>query len=69
VGLRTEDIAYCYASHKIVFIIDNKAQRFILDKSLNDLEKELDPAHFFPNQPEISGQYASYSTHKNICKK
>lgn len=47
VGLRTEDIAYCYAAHKIVFMIDNKAQRFILDKSLNDLEKELDPAIFF----------------------
>ena len=47
VGLKTEDIAYCYAAHKIVFIVDNKAQRFILDRSLNDLEKELDPAIFF----------------------
>ncbi|MBS1597101.1 MAG: response regulator transcription factor [Bacteroidetes bacterium] len=47
VGLKTEDIAYCYAAHKIVFIIDNKAQRYILDRSLNDLEKELDPVIFF----------------------
>ena len=47
VGLKTADIAYCYAAHKIVFIVDNKAQRFILDRSLNDLEKELDPAIFF----------------------
>src|SRR5260221_6037603 len=47
IGLKTEDIAYCYAAHKIVFIVDNKAQRFILDRSLNELEKELDPAAFF----------------------
>ena len=47
IALKTEDIAYCYAAHKIVFIVDNKAQRFILDRSLNDLEKELDPAVFF----------------------
>jgi two-component system LytT family response regulator len=45
--LKTDDIAYCYAAHKIVFIVDHKAQRFILDKSLNELEKELDPAVFF----------------------
>lgn len=47
VSVKTADIAYCYAAHKLVFIIDNKGQRFILDRSLNDLEKELDPAVFF----------------------
>jgi len=47
ISVKTEDIAYCYAAHKLVFIIDSKGQRFILDKSLNDLEKELDPAVFY----------------------
>jgi len=47
IHVKTEDIAYCYAAHKLVFIVDHKAQRFILDRSLNDLEKELDPAIFF----------------------
>lgn len=47
VAVKTTDIAYCYAAHKLVFIVDSKAQKFILDKSLNDLEKELDPALFY----------------------
>jgi two-component system, LytTR family, response regulator len=47
VSIRTDEIAYCYAAHKLSFIVDHKAQQFILDKSLTDLEKELDPALFF----------------------
>jgi len=47
IHVKTEDIAYCYAAHKLVFIVDQRAQRYILDRSLNDLEKELDPAIFF----------------------
>lgn len=47
VSVKAEDIAYAFAAHKLVFIVNSKAQRFILDKSLNDLEKELDPALFF----------------------
>ena len=46
-AIKTEEIAYCYAAHKLVFIIDNKGQKFILDRSLNELVKELDPAFFF----------------------
>ena len=45
--IRTDEIAYCYAAHKLSFIVDHKSQQFILDKSLTDLEKELDPALFF----------------------
>jgi DNA-binding LytR/AlgR family response regulator len=47
VAVKTEEIAYCYAAHKLSFIVDHKAQRFILDKSLVDLENELDPSLFF----------------------
>jgi two-component system LytT family response regulator len=47
VAVRTSDIAYCYAAHKLAFIVDEKGQKFILDRSLSDLEKELDPASFF----------------------
>ncbi|HTS43313.1 MAG TPA: LytTR family DNA-binding domain-containing protein, partial [Puia sp.] len=47
ISVKTEDIAYCYAAHKLVFIVNNKGQRFILDRSLNELEKELDPTVFF----------------------
>ena len=47
VAVRTGDIAYCYAAHKLVFIVDGKGQKFIIDTSLHELEKELDPAFFF----------------------
>jgi two-component system, LytTR family, response regulator len=47
VAVKTNDIAFCYAAHKLAFVVDEKGQKFILDRSLNDLEKELDPALFF----------------------
>jgi DNA-binding LytR/AlgR family response regulator len=47
IAVKTEDIAYCYATHKLVCMVDKNNQKFILDKSLSDLEKELTPAQFF----------------------
>ena len=47
IAIKTEDIAYCYATHKLVCMVDNKNQKFILDKSLSDMEKELAPSQFF----------------------
>lgn len=47
VSIRTEDIAYFYATHKLVCMVDCKAQKFILDQSLADIEKQLDPALFY----------------------
>jgi two-component system LytT family response regulator len=46
VAIKAEDIAYCYATHKLVCMVNNENQKFILDKSLADLEKELNPAQF-----------------------
>ncbi len=47
ISIRTDDIAYCYAAHKLVFIVDNKALKCIIDRPLGELEKELDPTVFF----------------------
>ncbi|HEY6978835.1 MAG TPA: LytTR family DNA-binding domain-containing protein [Chitinophagaceae bacterium] len=47
IAVKTEDIAYCYATHKLVCMVDNNNQKFILDKSLSDIEKELIPSQFF----------------------
>lgn len=47
VAVKTEDIAYFYATHKLVCLVDCKGQKFILDKSLSDLEKEVDRAQFY----------------------
>jgi DNA-binding LytR/AlgR family response regulator len=47
VSVKTEDIAYFYATHKLVCMVDNKNQKFILDQSLAEIEKQLDPSQFY----------------------
>ncbi|MBL7738351.1 MAG: response regulator transcription factor [Chitinophagaceae bacterium] len=47
ISIKTEDIAYFYATHKLICLVDNKGQKFILDQSLADIEKQLDPAQFY----------------------
>lgn len=47
VSLRVEDIAYFYAAYKLVCMIDNRGQKFILDQSLADIEKSVDPSLFY----------------------
>ncbi len=47
ISVKTEDIAYFYATHKLVCMVDNKNQKFILDQSLAEIEKQLDPAQFY----------------------
>lgn len=47
VSLKTEDIAYFYATHKVVCLVDNKNQKYILDLSLAEIEKQLDPYQFY----------------------
>ena len=45
--VKTEDVAYFYAIHKLVCMVDNAGHKFILDRSLSDIEKETDPAAFY----------------------
>jgi two-component system LytT family response regulator len=47
VSIRAEEIAYFYATHKLVCLVTGKNQKYILDQSLADLEKQLDPVHFY----------------------
>lgn len=47
ITIKTDDIAYFYATHKLVCMVEKGGQKFILDKSLADLEKELEPALFY----------------------
>ncbi len=47
ISIKTDDIAYFYATHKLVCMVDNKAQKFILDQSLAEIEKQLDPSQFY----------------------
>ncbi len=42
-----EDISYFYAEDKIVYLIDNSNNRFVVDFTLEKLEKLLEPKLFF----------------------
>ena len=47
ISIRAEDIAYFYAAHKLVCLVDKTGQKFLLDLSLSDIEKQTDPAQFY----------------------
>lgn len=45
--IKADDIAYFYAIQKLVCMVDKEGHKFILDKSLTDIEKEIEPAAFY----------------------
>ncbi len=45
--LRIEDVILFYTENKIVFVIDRFSKKYILDKTLTELETELDEKMFF----------------------
>lgn len=47
ISIKSEDISFFYATHKLVCLVDNRNQKFILDQSLSDIEKQVDPAKFY----------------------
>jgi len=47
VALNTDEIAYFFTDHKIVFVRDFQGRQMIVDKNLSELESELDSKTFF----------------------
>ncbi|MEP6616483.1 MAG: LytTR family DNA-binding domain-containing protein [Ginsengibacter sp.] len=45
--LQFEDIALFYTENKLVYVIDKNGRKYITDKTLNELELELDDSVFF----------------------
>lgn len=45
--LRAEDIALIYTENKIAYVFDKNGKKFLIDKTMSDLESELDPKLFF----------------------
>lgn len=62
VSIKTEEVAYFYATHKLVCLVDNKGNKFILDQSLSELEKQVDSSVFY----RINRKYL---VHINAIKK
>jgi two-component system, LytTR family, response regulator len=46
VSIRAEEVAFFHASHKLVCLMRKDGAKFILDKSLAEVEKEVDPGMF-----------------------
>ena len=47
IALKLEDIALIYTQNKLVYVIDNCSKKYIADKTLSELEDELDDTIFF----------------------
>jgi two-component system LytT family response regulator len=47
VPIKTADVSYFYASHKLVCLVRKDGTKFILDHSLSDIEKQVDPGEFY----------------------
>ncbi len=47
ITINIADIACFYATNKLVCLVDKDNRKFILDKALADLEKELDAREFY----------------------
>jgi DNA-binding LytR/AlgR family response regulator len=46
-SIASNDIAFFYATHKLVCLVERTGAKYILDHSLTDIEKQLDPTVFF----------------------
>ena len=47
IALKLEKIALIYTQNKLVYVVDHFATKYLCDKTLGELEEELDPATFF----------------------
>lgn len=47
ISVSTKNIAYFFTEHKIVFLMSKEGDKYIVDKTLTDLNNELDPEYFF----------------------
>ncbi|MBZ5859405.1 LytR/AlgR family response regulator transcription factor [Flavihumibacter profundi] len=46
-AIKRDDIALFYTENKVVFVLDKQEQKYIYNKTLTELEEELDPHEFF----------------------
>ena len=47
VSLNVDDIAYVFTEYRVVFLKDREGNKYIVDKTLTELQEELDEAKFF----------------------
>ena len=47
IALRLEEVALIYTQNKLVYVVDSCSKKYISDKTLSELEEELDDTIFF----------------------
>lgn len=47
VSVNVKDIAYCFTEYRIVFLKDKAGNKYIIDKTITDLQEELSATQFF----------------------
>lgn len=47
ISVKITDIAYFFATQRLVFLVNNSGRKFVVDQTLTELEKQLEPAMFF----------------------
>jgi len=61
-SIKVEDIAFFYATHKLVCLVEKEGSKFIMDNSLSEIEKQVDSFYFFRANRK-------YLVHKKSIKK
>jgi len=57
--VQTEEISYFFAEGKYVFLVEKTGERFLIDTTLENLTKVLDPDYFFRINRQIIVQFES----------
>ena len=47
ISLQEHEVAYFYTENGLVYVRTNQEKRYLVDHTLDDLEKQLDPKYFF----------------------
>lgn len=47
ISIKVEDVALCYTENRIVYVLDKFGKKYLIDKSMNELDTELDSSFFF----------------------
>ena len=69
IAVRLEDIALIYTQNKLVYVMDRFSKKYVSDKTLSELEEELDNTTFFRvnRQYIININYVkSFKTHEKV---
>ncbi|MGB0523594.1 MAG: LytR/AlgR family response regulator transcription factor [Flammeovirgaceae bacterium] len=68
ISILTQDIAYFYTDNGLVYLQTNAGKRYLMDYTLDELEKQLDPQFFFRLNRQFITQHAAILEIHNYFK-